>query len=165
MLEQVSITEPMSTDGLQVHQLIARCKPLDENSVYCNLLQSDHFSSTSAIAKAGTEVVGFVSGYRLPSRPDTFFVWQVAVDESQRGSGLATRMLQQLMSRDALLGASYLETTITKDNQSSWALFTRFAERLDAPLEKQPYYTADDHFNHQHETEWLVRIGPFTVNS
>ena len=33
------LRHPQSTDGYQVNRLIDRCKPLDTNSTYCNLLQ------------------------------------------------------------------------------------------------------------------------------
>ena len=161
MSKEIDLKAPESRDGNAVHQLIARCKPLDENSVYCNLLQCDHFANTSVVAKRDEAVVGFVSGYRIPSRMNTLFVWQVAVDSGERGTGLASKMLGHLLERDSMNGVSMLETTITKDNDASWALFNRLAKRMNAPLEKSPHYEADAHFNGAHDTEWLVRIGPF----
>lgn len=159
----LTLGAPESHDGHEVHQLIARCKPLDENSVYCNLLQCDHFSGTSVIAKQGDNVVGFVSGYVQPDKPDTLFIWQVAIDEAGRGKGLATKMLSHILGRPALKDVKYLETTITADNDASWALFTRFAERNNAKAEKHEYYIKDKHFNGEHDSEWLYRIGPFNA--
>ena len=158
---KTELSAPKSQDGYAVNQLIGRCTPLDENSVYCNLLQCDHFAQTSVIAKKDVRVVGFISGYRLPERLNALFVWQVAVDQSERGTGLATKMLMSLLERSSMEGVSMLETTITKDNVGSWALFTRLAERLKAPIEKSPHYESEAHFNNVHDTEWLVRIGPF----
>ncbi|EAR09255.1 diaminobutyrate acetyltransferase [Reinekea blandensis] len=159
----LTLSAPDSADGFGVHQLIARCKPLDENSVYCNLLQCDHFSATSVIAKRGDDVVGFISGYLIPDRPDTLFVWQVAIDESARGQGLATKMLRHILGRPALSGVQYLETTITADNDASWALFTRYAEKMNAQAEKTEHYGKESHFNGEHDSEWLYRIGPFNA--
>src|SRR5690606_42164986 len=76
-------------------ELVARCQPLDTNSVYCNLLQCSDFADTAIAAEdANGQLVGFISGYRPPSRPDTLFVWQVAVDASMRRSEEHTSELQ-----------------------------------------------------------------------
>ena len=39
--EPIILRAPRADDGSAVNELIERCKPLDENSVYCNLLQCD----------------------------------------------------------------------------------------------------------------------------
>jgi diaminobutyrate acetyltransferase len=84
----LALREPGPDDGPAVFDLVARCPPLDPNSRYCNLLQCSHFAATSIIAPAdvgGHAALGFVSGYRIPARPDTLFIWQVAVDAAARG--------------------------------------------------------------------------------
>ena len=83
---------PKSTDGAQVHQLIENCPPLDTNSMYCNLVQCTHFADTSVAVTLDDEMVGFISGHLIPERPDTLFIWQVAVSKKARGQGLAGRM-------------------------------------------------------------------------
>lgn len=106
--------------------------------------------------------MGWISGYRPPSAPDQFFVWQVAVHPEARGTGLGAKMLNVLLSRPAARGARLVTTTITKDNQASWGLFQSFAKTLGAPLSKAPHFQRDDHFAGAHETEWLVSIGPLS---
>src|SRR5690554_7291512 len=70
-----SLRRPRATDGYALNQLVKRCPPLDTNSVYCNLLQCSDFSATGIAAEDSQgELVGFISGYRPPSRPDTLFV-------------------------------------------------------------------------------------------
>ncbi|WP_370592243.1 diaminobutyrate acetyltransferase [Reinekea sp. G2M2-21] len=157
----IHLQVPELSDGYEVYRLIQRCPPLDVNSAYCNLLQCGHFAQTSVIAKSGGQVVGFISGYVQPEQPDTLFVWQVAIDDSARGQGLATQMLEHLLARPNLTGIRYLETTITDDNQASWALFTRFAERRQVELSRSAYLDTMTHFNGEHDSERLVRIGPF----
>src|SRR5690606_27223141 len=89
---------PRSADGANVWRLVASCKPLDENSLYCNLLQCDHFSGTSVVAERCSDgaLVGWISGYLVPDEPGTLFVWQVAVDPSVQGRGVAKRMLSEI---------------------------------------------------------------------
>ena len=65
----LTLRRPDAEDGAAVNGLIEQCKPLDENSVYCNLLQCSHFAETSSLAEIDGEVVGFVSGYLVPDSP------------------------------------------------------------------------------------------------
>lgn len=156
----ITLREPTAADGAAVYELVAQCPPLDTNSMYCNLLQCSHFSATSVAAEYNGEIVGFISGYIQQERPDTLFIWQVAVSEKARGQGLASRMLQDILSRQTKGSIRYIETTITPDNRASWALFKRLASQLDAELNDSVMFERQQHFAGQHETEMLVRIGP-----
>ncbi|WP_315856889.1 diaminobutyrate acetyltransferase [Microbulbifer agarilyticus] len=156
----VQLRLPQSQDGARVHSLVANCPPLDTNSLYCNLLQATHFSQTSVAAERDGELVGFISGYILPDRSDTLFIWQVAVAERGRGEGLAGRMLREILSRTACASVTHLETTITPDNAASWALFRSLAAKLQASLCDSVMFDRDRHFNGAHDSELLVRIGP-----
>ena len=157
----IALTTPDAEMGAAVHQLIANCPPLDTNSMYCNLLQSSHFAETSVAALLDGEVVGFISGYRIPNQPDTLFVWQVAVGEQARGQGLATRMLKAILGRTANQDIKRIETTITPDNKASWALFEGLARKLDTQIASNVFFDKDRHFAGQHKTEMLVKVGPF----
>ena len=96
----IELVQPTAELGAAVHKLISECPPLDTNSMYCNLLQSSHFAETAVAAVLENELVGFISGYRIPQRPETLFVWQVAVGEKARGQGLAGRMLKEILLRE-----------------------------------------------------------------
>jgi L-2,4-diaminobutyric acid acetyltransferase len=74
-------------------------------------------------------------------------------------------MLTTLLKREGLAEATHLETTITAENKGSWALFTRLADKLGTTLSKRAYYISDAHFNGEHDTEWLVNVGPFLTKS
>jgi L-2,4-diaminobutyric acid acetyltransferase len=165
-MSRLILREPQENEGYKVHKLISECPPLDTNSMYCNLLQCAHFAKTSAIAvNQQNDALGFISGYIKPEQVDTLFIWQVAVSEAARGQGLAKSMLKHILSRSALSPVAYIETTITDDNPGSWALFESIAQALNAPLERSVYFAKDTHFNGTHDTENLVRIGPFDAAS
>ncbi|MBK5934416.1 diaminobutyrate acetyltransferase [Rhodovulum imhoffii] len=149
---------PHASDGHAVWSLVRDCKPLDENSMYCNLLQCDHFAETCVLAEMGGDVVGWVSGYIPPTRPDTLFVWQVAVSAKARGMGLGRRMLGELLARGACADVTRLQTTITPDNAPSWGLFRGLARRLGATLSDAPHFTRNRHFDGAHATEHMVTI-------
>lgn len=131
---------------------------LDLNTSYAYLLWARDFAATSVVATVDGETVGFVSGYVRPDDPSTFMVWQVAVDASQRGKGLARQMLDFLVADGAV---SALETTITEDNGASIALFTSFGEAHGASVERTPLFTTEL-FPDGHDTEMLFRIAPLS---
>lgn len=158
----ITLRVPRATDGAAVHDLIAKCPPLDTNSMYCNLLQCTHFAETSVAAEMKGELVGFISGYRLPDRDDTLFIWQVAVGQQARGQGLASRMLSEILSRPGCQQVRFIETTITPDNRASWALFESLARRLETEINSSVMFDREQHFDGRHETEMLVKLGPFT---
>lgn len=157
--------QPDVTDGMLVHDLIQHCPPLDTNSSYCNLLQCSHFAETCITAKKNGALIGFISGYRLPNKPSTLFIWQVAVSANARGCGLASQMLLRLLARPSCQGVTQIETTITLTNEGSWALFTKLAKQLNAPLTRHTHFECDTHFAGRHDSELLARIGPIPTQS
>ncbi|MCM3741544.1 diaminobutyrate acetyltransferase [Oceanobacillus luteolus] len=139
---------------------------LDLNSSYSYLLWCEVFSESSIIAFEGLaeeRPVGFVSGFMHPEKPDTLFIWQVAVHESQRGKGLATKMLKQLLNRECCEQAKYIEATVGESNTPSNNLFLGLARKFESNYRISKYFESDDFpesDKEAHETEWLYRIGP-----
>ncbi|SCW47926.1 diaminobutyrate acetyltransferase [Sphingobium faniae] len=157
--------KPVGTDGPAITALIAACPPLDANSAYCNLLQCTDFADFCIVAERGGQAMGWVSGYRPPSAPVNFFVWQVAVSAEARGQRLAGRMIEALLARPENAGVTHLTTTVTDDNRASWALFEGLARKWRTALEKSPRFERDTHFAGAHATEWQARIGPLPARS
>lgn len=158
---EITLRAPTLEDGADVWHLIRDSGALDENSRYFNLVQCEFFGDTCVIAEMDGEIVGWVSAFLTPEDPETLFIWQVAVDEKARGKGLAKRMLAHLLEREACADVKRLQTTITADNEASWALFNSFAERVDAPLERDAHFERNKHFEGRHPTEYMVTIGNF----
>lgn len=162
----ISLTRPLLglpkvSHGADIHRLVSECRPLDLNSVYAYLLLCEHFAQTCVVAEHAGRVVGFVSAYRPPGRSETVFVWQVAVAEQVRGSGLAKAMLRELLARDAVRGCRYLETTVSPSNAPSRRLFRSLARELGAPVVESVLFSEKDFGEVSHEIEALLRIGPF----
>lgn len=153
-------------DGAAVWRLVRASRVLDVNSSYAYLLFLDHFGHTSVVAERDGEIVGFVTGFRPPLRPEVIFVWQVAVAESMRGRGLARRLLDSLVRLDGCRGVQYLETTVTPTNEPSQALFASFARSVEAEHRVSPYFGVElfpAGSEGGHEAEELHRIGPFAI--
>lgn len=159
--DRATIRRPCADDGAAVHDLIARCPPLDRNSLYCNLLQCSHFADTAALAETGGRLLGFVSGHRLPDTPRTLFVWQVAVAPEARGQRLARRLVEAILARPANRDIDALAATVTADNVASFALFAALARRFDAPLARGPGFDGERHLAGRHASELRLDIGPF----
>ncbi|MGW2204510.1 diaminobutyrate acetyltransferase [Streptomyces sp. NPDC001774] len=159
----MTLESPRVEDGAAIWRIARDSRVLDLNSSYSYLLWCRDFAATSLVARAADgEPVGFVTGYLRPDRPGTLVVWQIAVDESQRGRGLAGVLLDALTAR---VSPEAVETTITPDNTPSDRLFTSYAARHRLPLEREVLFdgglfpdTAD---GAAHQPEVLYRIGPF----
>lgn len=153
---------PELVDGKPVHELIRRCPPLDLNSSYNYFLLCSHFRGTCVVAEQDEGICGFLSAYLLPAQPDTLFIWQMAVDSSARGTGLAGRMLAEVLARPACLQLRYIETTITPDNAASRRVFERLAEYLHIDTTEEIFLEARHFGGEAHDDERLIRLGPIT---
>lgn len=140
--------------------LIRDTKVLDLNSSYCYLMLNSYFRDSCVVALREGRIIGFVSGFVLPSHPDTLFIWQVAVDEHARGLGVGTSMLKHLLQRSVLAKVHYVETTVSPSNAASEAMFRKLARELDTRL-LVVGEMEQELFPDAHESERLFRIGPF----
>ena len=136
---------------------------MDVNSPYAYTLWCRDFAATSVVAKdADGRVAAYVTGYIRPDSPDTYFLWQVAVDSAYRGQRLARRMLDFIGDTFADQGVQYLEATVTPDKAACRALFASIARNWGTEDVWSPLFT-EEHFpsdGDAHEPEDLVRIGP-----
>jgi L-2,4-diaminobutyric acid acetyltransferase len=160
--DNMKLCRPEKKYAKQIYKLVQSTKILDLNSEYLYLLQTTHFRDYCSIALHKEKVVGFVSGYCLPNRDDSLFIWQVAVDDNFRGKGLAKNLMIDILSREENLSLKYIHTTISPSNKSSIKAFERFANELETNIVLQDFIEKDDFIN-QHEEEVLSEIGPFNL--
>lgn len=158
--KHIRYRQPDLKDSTEIFALVERSKPLDLNSRYCYMLICSHFSDTSIVVEQDGHVVAFVSGYRLPERPETLFVWQVAVDRLVRGKGVALKMLKSLLEREGLGDIRYVDTTISPSNVASQKLFKRLAAELNTEIKDCLYFEKALFGEEAHEDERLFTIGP-----
>ena len=152
------IRAPMLADGPKVAKLITECPPLDPNSTYCYVMICEHFSDTSVVAEVDGKIVGAITGYIIPSRQDTLFVWQVAVGKNYRGLGLGGRMLQNLWEQVSTRGVTQMHTTVSPSNGPSLALFQKFSEANAGKLHKTKFIRSEVFGEMAHEDEDLLSI-------
>ncbi|HIW46795.1 MAG TPA: diaminobutyrate acetyltransferase [Candidatus Yaniella excrementigallinarum] len=153
----IDLRSPSLADGAAMWRLTRDTGVLDLNSSYQYLLWCRDFSATSVVAvDADEHVLGFITAFLRPDDPSTLMVWQVGVDDAARGQGLASRMLDYLVTTT---GAQTLETTVTDDNTASNRLFAALAQRHAAQHDITPLFTPAM-YPDGHDTEYLHRIGP-----
>lgn len=158
----VQLQEPSLADGPELWRMARDSRVLDVNSPYSYTLWCRDFADTSVVARVAGAPRGFITGYVRPSRPDTFFVWQVAVDGDHRGRGLARLMLDRLADRLVPRGHRYMEATVTPDNTASTAMFESFARDRGCEVARSPLFGAEHFPEGGHEPEVLFRIGPIS---
>ncbi len=158
--EALSFGSPTPADGVELWNLAREAGNLDVNSRYAYLLWCRDFASTSVVARGPLgEPAGFITGYRRPQSPETYFLWQVAVAPGFRRRGLARRMLDHVVEPLRPQGVRFVETTVTPDNKASMRLFESFAEANGADLTRDVLFSERE-LGSGHEPEVLHRIGP-----
>ena len=159
--KRISVSTPTKNSGYAIYKLIERCQPLDLTSPSLYFIQSHYFQKTCAIATCSNDVIGFVSGFMDPLKENTLFVWQVAIDEPFRGRGLAQTLINYILQQN--LNTEFIETSITEDNLASQKLFRKLSKHLNTVITQEKFLDQQTHFLKQHESEYLFRIGPFTL--
>ena len=162
------LRRPVDSDAVAMRRLVAATGMLDLNSTYAYLLMATDFDATTIVAERDGQLCGLITGYHPPARPDVLFVWQVAVDPSAQGTGLAGTMLDALVRRVRIERHGHpvtVEATVSPDNSASRALFGAFARRHGVPLTEHPRFTADLMSDDQddadeHDDEPILCIGP-----
>jgi L-2,4-diaminobutyric acid acetyltransferase len=153
------LRHPTPEDAPAVWRLVQQSGVLDLNSPYAYVALFAHFPTTCAVAEREGQLVGFVTGYRVPARPQVHFVWQVGVRADQRGSGLGTAMLLWLLGEGAPTPVQSLEATVTPSNQASRRLFFGLARVLQTDCVVRPGFPPEL-LGEGHEPEELFCIGP-----
>lgn len=155
----------MASEGSSLWRLVQDTKLLEPNSAYAYLLLCRDFADTCLVAEQAGQIVGCVTAYRPPPRPEALFVWQIGVHPRVQGQGIGRQLLLELLRRPAAADAQYLEATIGVSNEASQRLFRGVARALACPCEVRPWFD-EEHFpppapgDRRHEAEPLFRIGP-----
>jgi len=104
----------------------------------------------AVVAETGDR--GFEPGLSLPTGDDA----SLHVVPPER-----SRYLAEIVGRPQCQNIRYVQTTITEDNEASWAMFESFAKIVGAPTQREELFDREKHFNGQHASEILLTIGPF----
>ncbi|MEZ6059885.1 MAG: diaminobutyrate acetyltransferase [Planctomycetaceae bacterium] len=161
----VQFRQPCVTDASAILRLVRESGILDCNSLYLYLLLCRNFAATCAVAERSSQIVGFVTAFRLPDRSDTLFVWQLGVARSAQRQGIAGGLLDFLLPPLIRSGIRYVEATISESNIASRRTFDALANRFGTVLKPTDGFPAECFPSAEgaHEAEPGIRIGPFTL--
>ncbi|WP_334313187.1 diaminobutyrate acetyltransferase [Terrihalobacillus insolitus] len=151
--------KPTVEDGAEMWELVDK-STLDQNSAYKYIMMCEFFSETCVVAKQEGKLVGFVTAFIPPERKDVVFVWQIGVDPSQQGNGIASKLLTELITRKACQNVRFVEATVTPSNKASKSLFRRFARDNQTKCRVSECFSEDLFPSDEHEEELSFRIGP-----
>jgi L-2,4-diaminobutyric acid acetyltransferase len=152
-------SHPTKEDGAAMWELVTK-STLDTNSSYKYILMSEYFNETCVVAKQNNQVVGFITAFIPPQKHDAIFIWQVGVDASQRGKGIASKMLHFLLESKACRDVTFVEATITPSNRASQSLFQKLARDFDTEIQSSKFFTVDVFPGDDHEEELKFVVGP-----
>ncbi|QFZ18771.1 diaminobutyrate acetyltransferase [Saccharothrix syringae] len=153
---------PVPEDGPAVWKLVENTPGLDTNSAYCYALWFRDFAGGSLVATADDELVGFLTGYRRPDEPETYFVWQTAVNPRHGIPFLGVKLFQAAADRQVAGGARYVEATVSAENKAILMVLKQFAKKHSARVETGVLFPGSL-FPDGHHDEVLYRIGPLTA--
>lgn len=156
----LTFEKPTVEEGKDMWKLVKH-STLDLNSSYKYIMMCEYFADTCVVAKENGKVVGFVTAFIPPEQQDMVFVWQIGVDSSQRGKGVASRILNALLEREVCKDVKYLEATVTPSNKASQSLFRRLAREHNTACVVKECFSEDLFPENGHEEELTFRIGPF----
>lgn len=153
-----------SLDGLWVYKLIVECKLLDENFVYCNLLQCIYFVDILVVVEMDGDLVGFIFGYILFKQQNMLFVWQVVVYGKVCGKGFVKCMLVELIKCDEVENVQFIEIIIILDNEVFWGMFCSFVYECWMFIEEFIFFDLCIYFVGEYNDEYLLCIGLFNCD-
>jgi L-2,4-diaminobutyric acid acetyltransferase len=123
------------------------------------------FADSSLVTTVDGEVVGFLTGYRRPTEPDTYFVWQTAVSPRHGIPFLGARLFEQAVAEQVATGARFVEATVSADNKAIIMVLKKVARKYGAEIGTDVLFpgallrtTTND--PDVHHDEVLYRIGP-----
>ncbi|MFJ6694986.1 diaminobutyrate acetyltransferase [Streptomyces sp. NPDC091272] len=150
---------PVPEDGPAVWELVENTDGLDSNSVYYYTLWFRDFTNGSLVATVDDELVGFLTGYRRPDEPDTYFVWQTAVNPRHGIPFLGVKLFQAAADEQVAKGVRYVEATVSAQNKAIIMVLKQFAKKHSANIETRVLFP-HSLFPDSHHDEVLYRIGP-----
>ncbi|MGW0704205.1 diaminobutyrate acetyltransferase [Streptomyces sp. NPDC002867] len=161
--KQAVFRAPVPQDGPAVWKMVEDTPGLDSNSLYYYSLWFRDFADGSLVATVHDELVGFLTGYRRPEEPETYFVWQTAVSPRHGIPFLGVKLFQAAADQQVANGARYVEATVSAENKAIIMVLKQFAKKHSAPIETRVLFPSSL-FTDSHHDEVLYRIGPLTAD-
>jgi L-2,4-diaminobutyric acid acetyltransferase len=129
-LDGVKFQSPDLSHAAQIASLVRESPRLDSNSDYYYAIWCTDFAHNSAVALRGNEVVAFITGYRRPTAPDTYFLWQTATRARHGIPNLGVNLIHFASEREIANGARAIEASVDAENTPIIMLMKTLCRRL-----------------------------------
>ena len=128
-----SIRSVTTEDAGVLHSLATQCPPLDVHTPYTYWVLTHMFADGCFVAEVDGNPIGFITTVRKNS---VAFLWQIGVTEAHRGTGLATRLLAEVVSWARSLNITAVQLSIDPANVASTMAFTSFCAANELSLRR-----------------------------
>jgi L-2,4-diaminobutyric acid acetyltransferase len=164
MVDEFIFRSPLPYDGKHLYKLAIESNSLDVNSEYAYILLGCHFQESCAVVEHKKKIIGFASGYYLPSakvasgiREESLFIWQIAISHEYRRLGLAKKLVLELLRRPSSQTISAIRASVTSLDSASAKLFRKLAGGLGAEFSHDEFMEKEM-FSTDHDTETLITV-------
>ncbi|MBX4935279.1 GNAT family N-acetyltransferase [Rhizobium bangladeshense] len=107
------------------------------------------------------EVIAFLTAFRSPERPDSYFLWQTATKPRHGIAALGLELLEFAVKREVSHGARFVEASVDKDNKPIRLVMKTLCKRLGGHLTEELLYSSEflSSKDAEHHDETLNRAG------
>lgn len=159
-MDSVEFRSPDLTHTTDIVSLVRSSERLDDNSDYAYALWCSHFASQSAVAVRRGEVIAFLTAFRSPMNPESYFLWQTATKVRHGVAGLGVDLIEFASRREIARGARFIEASVDESNKPIRMLMKTLARRLGGRVSEELLYSSSllSSAGTTHHDETLMRI-------
>ncbi|MFA1626923.1 hypothetical protein ACDY96_30575 [Rhizobium mongolense] len=159
-MKDVRFQSPNLSHAKAIACLVQGTTRLDKNSSYTYALWCTHFSSQSAVAVRDDEVIAFLTAFRSPERPESYFLWQTATKPRHGVPALGIDLIEFAVKREISRGARFVEASVDKENKPIRLVMKTLCKRLSGHLSEELLYSSEllSSSDTDHHDETLMRI-------
>ncbi|WP_156886524.1 GNAT family N-acetyltransferase [Rhizobium gallicum] len=165
-MKHVRFQSPDLSHANAIADLVQGSSRLDKNSNYTYALWCTHFSSCSAVAVRDNEVIAFLTAFRSPEKPESYFLWQTATKPRHGVPALGIDLVEFAVKREISRGARFVEASVDKENKPIRMVMKTLCKRLSGHLSEELLFPAElvSSGDTEHHDETLMRISLPTTN-
>jgi L-2,4-diaminobutyric acid acetyltransferase len=159
-MTDISFQSPTLAHVKEITRLVDGTDHLDRNSDYAYALWCTDFAANSAVAIRDDKVIAFLTGYRRPTAPDTYFLWQTAAEPRHGVPNLGLKLILYAVDREIGKGARAVEASVDETNTSIVILMKSLKRRLGGELFKSVLFSSEmlSTDKDEHHDEILYRV-------
>ncbi|MEX0729547.1 MAG: GNAT family N-acetyltransferase [Aquisalimonadaceae bacterium] len=159
-MSKIQFKSPDISHAEQIAKMVRESEKLDSNSDYYYAIWCTDFSRHSAVALKDNEVIAFVTGYRRPTAPETYFLWQTATKPRHGVPNLGVDLIQFAAEKEIERGANAIEASVDAQNTPIIILMKTLCRRLGGKIKTSVLFSSEvlSATGADHHDETLYRI-------